>query len=293
MEAEKKLTTLEQELKLLKGELKQSLASVRDYLLNMELPNSEISTILASLGSADNQKITLDGNLISKMMPKDKDEEEPVEETPEETPEETIEPEPELTGDEETDELEESPVLDSEPSLEEETSMEYARINPEASQATPRVNLMANLIGWVAKAKKDIGYKQLPTFLEVYGLSGHLSAELKEAILQLAEITSEREENNNASEIWTQSMLSLHGILTGGDAPLQAVKPFWHNAESETKPGEEKVNETVIDEPKESPFKLKLVLPGGDGKSQEFCLDLKPEAPGNGSQVTPKHKIKK
>jgi len=41
MEDTKKIETLEEEAKLLKGELKQSIASVRDYLLNMELPSSE------------------------------------------------------------------------------------------------------------------------------------------------------------------------------------------------------------------------------------------------------------
>src|SRR3972149_1930829 len=61
MAAEKKLETLQDEIKLLKGELKQSLASVRDYLLNMELPSSEFSTILAALGSDGDQKVTMKG----------------------------------------------------------------------------------------------------------------------------------------------------------------------------------------------------------------------------------------
>ena len=53
MVEEKRLDNLQDEIKLLKGELKNSLASVRDYLLNMELPSSEFSTILAAL-SGDN-----------------------------------------------------------------------------------------------------------------------------------------------------------------------------------------------------------------------------------------------
>ena len=67
MDTEKKLDTMEEEMKLLKGELKQSLTSVRDYLLNMELPSSEFSTILAALGSEGNsqQKVTIEGNLAS------------------------------------------------------------------------------------------------------------------------------------------------------------------------------------------------------------------------------------
>ena len=67
MDAEKKLDTIEDEMKLLKGELKQSLTSVRDYLLNMELPSSEFSTILAALGSdgEGSQKVTIEGNVAN------------------------------------------------------------------------------------------------------------------------------------------------------------------------------------------------------------------------------------
>ena len=50
MENNKQLDTMEEELKLLKGEVKQSLTNVRDYLLNMELPASEFATVLAALG---------------------------------------------------------------------------------------------------------------------------------------------------------------------------------------------------------------------------------------------------
>jgi hypothetical protein len=44
METDKKLKTREEELKLMKGEVKQILASARDYLLNMKLPPSENAT---------------------------------------------------------------------------------------------------------------------------------------------------------------------------------------------------------------------------------------------------------
>src|SRR3989304_3150481 len=57
-----KLTALQDEIKLLKGEVKQSLASVRDYLLNMELPSAEISTILQALGADGEQKVSMKGS---------------------------------------------------------------------------------------------------------------------------------------------------------------------------------------------------------------------------------------
>ena len=131
--------------------------------------------------------------------------------------------------------------------------MEHEKINAEASQSIPKVNLLANLINWVAKAKKEIGYEQMPIFLEVYGISGHLSPELKEVILHLADITSEQPENTNTAEVWSQSMLSLHGILTGGDAPLYPLKPSWNDGDSEIQPSEDEVTEAEVDKPKDMP----------------------------------------
>jgi hypothetical protein len=161
--------------------------------------------------------------------------------------------------------------------------MEYRKINADVSQSTPKVNLLSNLIQWVAKAKSEIGNEQLPAFLEIYGISGHLSPELKEVILHLADITSEQPKDNNATEIWGQAMLSLHGILTGGDAPLHPVKLFWDDDNSEIESNEAETIEAEADKPKETPLKLKLVFPNGDGKSKEFCIDLKSEVDNKGS----------
>jgi len=352
MESDKKLETMEEELKLMKGELKQTLASVRDYLLNMELPSSEFATVIAALGGdGGEQKITMKGSFtappdsgIGEAPQEELPEELPPEESPEEAPEESlldepeeelaseesgkgslapeselypededligpdepfatepalppeeelidrgdgIEPEAELFSEEEEEdagepeELQESPVPESLLPVEEEQQMEYERINAEASQSTPKVNLMANLIIWTAKAKKEIGYEQMPTFLEVYGISGHLSPELKEVILHLSDITSEQSEDTNTAEIWSQSMLSLHGILTGGNAPLHPVKPSWNGDGSEIQPGEDEATEAEVDKPKDLPLKLKLVFPNGDGKGKEFCIDLNPSADNN------------
>ena len=164
--------------------------------------------------------------------------------------------------------------------------MDYDKTTSEVSSAIPKVNMMANLINWVAKAKGEIGYDQLPTFLEVYGISGHLSPELKEVIIHLSEISAERPEVVNNAEVWSQSMLSLHGILTGGDAPLHPVIPSWSEASSEAESTEEEIIE--VDKPKEEPVKLKLVFPNGDGKSKEFCVDLNPEEDSGDSSS--KHK---
>jgi hypothetical protein len=328
MAGDKRLETMEEELKLLKGELKQSLASVRDYLLNMELPSSEFSTILEALGNGEGQNMTMSGTLSApaetkppeetqqEIIETESDEIPPddnlidVEESPDEdshTPaedslvseEESSQKEPAFTEDEADEDIqpdedvqpgedinpeipdESDDVLESELGLgpDDSRSMEYDGIPADASLVTPKVNMLANLISWVAKAKKEIGYDQLATFLEVYGISGHLSSELKEVILDLAEITAEKPEVVSNPEVWSQAMLSLHGILTGGDAPLHPVVPFSVETSEEELLDEDESTEE--EEPKEQPLKLKLVFPNGDGKSKEFCINLTPEEDEN------------
>lgn len=351
MAEDKRLENLQDEIKLLKGELKNSLSSVRDYLLNMELPSSEFSTILAALsgegGNNSSQKISMDGNLNNGKdeapplddtsassqetseeadeLPPDDDlldvgdtEEEGPEELADETAgeeenlnpeedtlseedglnpedalqseEESLNPEDELQTEEEAKAVE-NPAEDEadsedippedELAAEEELPMEADRANTEVNQGIPKVNMLANLINWVARAKREIGYDQLPTFLEVYGISGHLTPELKEVILHLAEITQESPEAPTNADIWSQSMLSLHGILTGGDAPLHPVIPSWEETTDEAQPAEEEIIE--VDKAQEKPVKLKLVFPGGNGKNKEFCIDLTPDNDGNGA----------
>lgn len=368
MSDEKRLETLSEEIKLLKGEIKNSLTSVRDYLLNMELPSSEFSTILAALsGDNSGQKVSLDGGVGNNEKT-----EEPVQEEPEEQPDDLAQPPPdenlldmeqpedmleeipeeapllgeegeaaeqgeETTGEEEIgqpeDELqpreEEEEVIDEseeqvepeegldegteafeeteepvdenleEPEEEnqelpedendnsglepetpagEEQPMELERTTADVTSGTPKVNMLANLINWVAKAKKEIGDDLLPTFLDVYGVSGHLSLELKEVILHLAERTQEKNEPCTDAEVWSQAMLSLHGILTGGDAPLNPPIPTWREAL------EAQEEEIIEVDKQDKPVKLKLVFPSGNGKEKEYCLDLMPEDDDNGGE---------
>ena len=349
MPDDKRLENLSEEIKLLKGEIKNSLTSVRDYLLNMELPSSEFSTILAAL-SGDNggQKVSLDGGLGNGPPPKNEepmeepeitaddlnqpppdepliDMEEPenllgeipedqemveeaVEEEPEEEPaeeenelpqdqiedSEELEEEQEQEEEEETeeetgetdepeqieDEIDECPEAENDDSglaldtaAEEEQPMELERTTADTNQGTPKVNMLANLINWVARAKREIGDELLPTFLDVYGVSGHLSLELKEVILHLAERTKEKTEPCTDAEVWSQAMLSLHGILTGGDAPLYPTIPSWKEAFE----GNDIEDEIIEVDKQDKPVKLKLVLPGINGKGREYCLDLTPE----------------
>jgi hypothetical protein len=350
---ENRLDTLQDEIKLLKAEVKNSLASVRDYLLNMELPSSEFSTILAALAgdNADPQKMNVDshvsdnkaGNMPQPDFTKEKPdnaEENLANETgqsdefeemldfedsdkadeasgtqpdenlvngekslPEqetlptegekaddelsdeaETDEEDILPEDELKESEDDENIgdDNDELADEEPELplEEVQPMESDRIIDEINRGIPKVNMLANLIVWVARVRQEIGYEQLPALLEVYGTSGHLSLELKDIIIQLAEIMKDHSEATTESEIWSESILSLHGILTGGDAPLNPVIPSWVDTTDETESlSEDEIIE--VDKRKEKSAKLKLVFPNGDGKIKEFCINLAPEDNGD------------
>jgi hypothetical protein len=340
MVEQSRLDTLQDEIKLLKAEVKNSLASVRDYLLNMELPSSEFSTILAALAgdNGDAQKMNVDSHVSNdkpmsmpqpdftkeepaneeKNLPDEtgqpgefeemldfedtEDKAEEVAETPpEDFKEETLPPEEEETEEELPDEVEEEAedvrpedelgepegdetdeLADEEPELpmEEVPSMENDQAINDVNRGLPKVNMLANLINWVARARQEIGYEQLPALLEVYGTTGYLSPELKDIIIQLAEIIQDNAETATASEIWSESIMSLHGILTGGDAPLNPVIPSWVDTTDEA---ESLADEEIIevDKAKEKQAKLKLVFPSGNGKSKEFCINLTPEENGD------------
>ena len=308
---DKRLGTLQEEIKLLKGEVKHSLASVRDYLLNSELPSAELSNLGLDQGE---QRITMknldharaaasemaseltsevpdnvataspeDEDLISVEPPLDEESAAPEDtmsqETTTDSPEDTAFSEEEEGGRKKTPNYPQRQQPLEEASLDEEAPVSFDRPAPEDDGPnTPPVNMLANLITWVARAKREIGYDQLPIFLEVYGLSGHLSSEMKDIILHFAEITTERPDAPGSADIWSQAMLSLHGILMGGDAPLHPAIPTWtHPAEE---PADEK-EEPVEEDSPPAPVKLKLVFPDGKGKEKEFCLDLAPEDNGH------------
>jgi len=286
-EVSKKLETLESEFKLIKGELKQTLVSVRDYLMNIKLtppeeaaggepPDLDITKIIMAgaigrgadapdaspppagdkaVGKATDTSQSPAGDKAAGKgtdVSQSPEDELVLEELAEEEPEESLAPEAGLP----------------------ELSLDYEKIGGEVGrQSTPAVNLMANLIRWVANAKKELGSEQLSTFLEVYGISGHLSPELKEAIQYLADTTSEQSTDASAVDIWSQLLLQLHGILTGGDAPLHTLKPFWGDDAVEA---QLKEIETDEDKAEDKPLKLKLVLSNGS-KDKEFTIDLNSE----------------
>ncbi len=133
----------------------------------------------------------------------------------------------------------------------------------------PQVNLLANLIRWVSAARKEIGGEQLPTFLDVYNIAGQLSSEVREIILQLAEVLAQYPTEPSTADIWSRLLLELHGILSGGGVPLHPPRQRREELE--------KAQEVKALEEHSQPLKLKIVLPIGEKGEREFSLNLMPE----------------
>jgi len=322
MEANKRLATLEQEFKLIKGEVKETLCSLRDYLISVKLPLPPVEQAEMLGGIGDGEKSTMEGNLNLVPGVSIAGAAAPVAAAAEtqmagagtviSTPgisvatsgagvaEPSRRTEHIITREVVStplarDELGEpaAKVTDAPVSA---PQREYAepgeirseglaepvgetRTREEPDQAIPQVNLMANLIRWVANAKREIDDEQLPVFLEVYGISGYLSPELKEVILHLADITEPQSADAGIADTWSRLTLELHGILTGGDAPLYPVKPFWKDEGGEALPDEVAEAEVKIAAggTENKPLTLKMVFTDANGEDKEFSINLTPE----------------
>jgi len=312
MEADKKLETLEQEFRLIKGEVKETLGSLRDYLVTVKLPLPRVEEAEMLGGIGDGEKSTMEGNLnlAPGAAPAGTA---PAGATPATTPtapslgpdpspptaptiaREIASPPPAAGAPAEpTAEVAEASA--AAPAMPDEEAGEIGSDEPaapanatragqEPAPAVPQVNLLANLIRWVAHAKREISDEQLPVLLEVYGISGYLSPELKEVILHLADITEPQAADAGAADVWSRLTLELHGILTGGEAPLYPIKPFWKGAESEGLPDETEEAEanTAGGEGENKPLMLKLVLTGGNSQDREFNINLTSETGNDNS----------
>lgn len=261
MEIDKRIETLEGEFKLMRGELKQTLSGVRDYLVNLKLPPSQEAVLLAaamggsSSGTSMGGKFSLDRDSLKDELMSERAKDEATEETAEAREETT-------------------PAPAALP--QKEAPMNRQNGSQVPAQSMPPVNLLANLIRWVVSAKKQIGREQLPAFLDVYGVSGHPFPEMKEVILHLADITAAEPSFDSTADVWSQFILELHGILAGGNIQWRpSGSTFGSNGGSESR---------REDASKPKPSKLKLVLSSGDDRDREFSLDIKPEKEANDSR---------
>jgi hypothetical protein len=79
-------------------------------------------------------------------------------------------------------------------------------------------NLLTNLMRWVGSVKRRLGASQLPGFLEMYKLTGHLPPVMEKLIYHLAELDALPDESYD--QIFTlddlmDSLLQLHAIVYG------------------------------------------------------------------------------
>lgn len=223
MPIEDQVKVLENEFKLIKSELRQTLVSVRDFLLDLKVPpmqeeplNEDQSqqSLLPSMperqeGSGNSQPEASSEPAIKETFP------------PEISPAPVFdssdncssEPQAVLPSGLPSNQLF-SPPPDKEESFEfndENTGVTAGEIPNLNGENTPltgneenrnfnteetctsvsQVNLLANLVRWAAVARQEIGMEQLPVFLDLYAVSGNLSAETRELILHLAQISAD------------------------------------------------------------------------------------------------------
>lgn len=291
MPADERLNALEGEFKLLRGEVKQSLVDVRDFLLSLKLPQREY----------DDQDAPQPEETGPEPVAPPR-QQEPFQEAlgPPRLPENQapwvplVEEQPDIQSAVSRDWMAAAPEGPSFPAqtveleAEQDQNLEMPRPEEESPHTRegdkvnksdagergspgPQVNMLTNLIRWVLSARAEVGTDQVPALLDIFAMSGHMQPGLKEMILKLADSLGEQQGPGGSADTWSRLAQELHGILSGGGDPAELRLP---EAEKER----EKEKETDTDQP----VRLRLVLPGSDGSEREFAINLMPEAAGNG-----------
>jgi hypothetical protein len=240
MTAEEKVKVLEDEFKLIKGELRQTLVSVRDFLLDLKLPPvqeeaDEIEYLPRAQSESaaqpesglpsfqpDMPEISNGSNssLPSNNVPNNKSNDIPNYEEPDEeeladelADKEDSEPEifdlEDKTEDEDSFDFEDNDITSGdmpgefEEEQDDEKDEDYSpviksdkEVKPQNIEGLSQMNLLANLMRWTAEARSEIGMDQLPVFLDLYTIGGKLPKGVKEAVLHIAEIVKDINEDD-------------------------------------------------------------------------------------------------
>jgi len=221
MATDDRVKVLEDEFKLIKSEIRQTLSSVRDFMLDLKLPpiqddlgapvkpEQPPAAVSPEQKPADsmpqNDALPSEQSMAGDMSDSNIQEPEipmipePQSDFPMEEPgfpqdslmDDNLDVNPEDTGISSGD----IPVEDEVPATEDEAVVETDV--SDGRSAKSQVNLLANLIRWAAKAKKEIGISQLPVFLDVYATTGFLSQEMRDIILHLAEVATDHGQDKN------------------------------------------------------------------------------------------------
>ena len=89
--------------------------------------------------------------------------------------------------------------------------------NPEDARHNVDPNLMASLIRWVILTRKYIGHEELEVFMEICHISGGLPDGIRQLINRIGETVKEDliiDEKTHPK--WSDLMLQLHGIISTG-----------------------------------------------------------------------------
>jgi len=250
MEMNKRIENLEDDFKLLKNELKQTITSVREAFMALQSQPRERGILLGQqMQGKIEAEYQASDDAIPELPSQDANEQQPELDQPEETQEETSQ---------------------------DTSAEEIMKEEDEVRKPVAQINMLTNLIRWVAAAKKEIGSEQLAAFLEVYSIAGCLPSESKEVIQHVADMVEQQSADVNAVDIWTRLTLELHGILSGGGQPLRL--PDLSNNEKKNYIEQNNTNDNGAKMDKL--IKLKLVLPGENGEEKEFGITLSPAVDG-------------
>ena len=126
------------------------------------------------------------------------------------------------------------------------------------------MNLMANLMRWVGSVKSRLGVEGMRSLVELYGLSGHLTPALENAIVRIAGLSvlpDESERHVFTVDDLIDACLQLHGINYGsGRLPVGPEVELdtsewwaWASAQADSSSSEEPEDEPVDDEGWEIP----------------------------------------
>jgi hypothetical protein len=215
MEIETKVQALEDEFRLMKGELKQALTDVRDFLVTFPAPTinegvfERFHDMQTGIGGGGGGSKEMPAMIMPEFPQKPQemlsaDLEVPGQSDPGsgETPEEIEEAkQPENLESNEDEEPEEEETLETETASEDILNEESVIADTAGGiqYSSPKVNILTNLIRWVSVAKRELGAEQLPTFLDVYSQQGVLVPELRQLIMQLADVIDDPNDENTPS----------------------------------------------------------------------------------------------
>ena len=243
MSLERKIETIEGEMGVMKGEIKQTLVDLREFIMRQGSPFASAEAGAAAVGAppSDLQRLLQEAreSVREEASAGVRSEVEALRREAESlsADEPATGPDQDIAAAAATEEPlpppAQQPAAESAP--EQPRVVRIQQTAPAAGQEAERVsisaaadvdpafgpldaNLLTNLMRWVGSVKRRLGASQLPGFLEMYKLTGHLPPVMEKLIYHLAELDALPDESYD--QIFTlddlmDSLLQLHAIVYG------------------------------------------------------------------------------